>query len=341
MQTRVLIIQTAFFGDVILTLPLAQILKTRLGAEVDFLCIPKTSILVKDNPNIDNVIIFDKKGKDRGLKSFKRLIRKIKFKRYDYVFSPHRSLRSTLLSYFSKSEITVGFDTAALSRLFIKKVKYVKDIHEIQRNLKLLEPIGIEINEIIKPDLYFHEDDVKTVNLLLRQFHISPEDKFVTIAPGTIWQTKRFPEDKIIDVLDMLAGDNVPVVLTGSKQDMELCRFIIDKTKNEKVYNAASKLTILQSAYLIKKSKVILTNDSSPLHLANAVGTKVVAVFGATVPEFGFYPIGKNDKVIQTSGLKCRPCAIHGGNKCPIKTFVCMRNINPADVYNEIKKSLS
>ncbi len=341
MQIRALIIQTAFFGDVILTLPLAQVLKSRLGAEVDFLCIPMTSILVKDNPNIDNVIVFDKKGKDRGLKSFKRLIRKIKFKRYDYVFSPHRSMRSTLLSYFSKSEMTTGFDTAALSRLYTNKVKYINNIHEIQRNLKLLEPAGIEINEIIKPDLYFHEDDVKPVNLLLKQFHIAPDDKFITIAPGTIWQTKRFPEDKIIEVLDILAGDNVPVVLTGSKKDMELCRFIIDKTKNDKVYNASSKLTILQSAYLIKKSRVILTNDSSPLHLANAVGTRVVAVFGATVPEFGFYPIGKNDVVIQTLGLKCRPCAIHGGNKCPIKTFVCMQNINPADVYNEIKKSLS
>ena len=341
MQIRALIIQTAFIGDVILTLPLAQVLKNKLDAEVDFLCIPKTSILLKDNPNIDNIIIYDKKRKDKGVKSFNRISKKIKFRRYDYVISPHRSLRSTLLSYFSKADMTIGFDTAALSKLYNNRVKYIKNIHEISRNLKLLEPIGITCEDIVRPDLFFHDDDIKVVELLLKQFHISMGDKYITIAPGTIWQTKRFPEYKIIEILDKLDDDGVPVVLIGDKSDMELCRFILDSTKNKKVYSAASKLSILQSAYLIKKSGVLLTNDSAPLHLANAVETKVIAVFGATIPEFGFYPYGKNDEVIQTTGLKCRPCAIHGGNKCPIKTFDCMRNIDSDEVYRKIAVSLS
>lgn len=336
MQSRVLIIQTAFYGDVILTLPLVQVLKKKLDAEIDFLCIPKTKVILQNNPYINEVLIFDKRSKDRGIKSFRRIVRKIKFRRYDYVISPHRSLRSTLLSYFSKADLTIGFDTSTLSKLYSKRVNYIKNIHEIQRNLKLLEPLGIEINEIVKPELFIHEEDEKIVNILLKQFDISDNEKFITISPATVWETKRYPERKFIEMLDYLNEDKIPVVLLGGKEDLELCKYIKDKTINKNVFISASKLNILQSAYLIKKSSLLISNDSSPMHLANAVGTKVIAIFGATVPEFGFYPIGKDDIVMQTLGLKCRPCSIHGGDKCPIKTFDCMLNIKAKDIYEKV-----
>jgi heptosyltransferase-2 len=108
----------------------------------------------------------------------------------------------------------------------------------------------------------------------------------------------------------------------------------MSKVKN--VFNVAGKLSLLQSAELIKRSHVIISNDSAPMHLAVAVATPVVAIFGATVPEYGFAPRGAHDIVIETKGLKCRPCSIHGGKTCPIGTFECMIAITPELVVNKV-----
>jgi heptosyltransferase-2 len=127
------------------------------------------------------------------------------------------------------------------------------------------------------------------------------------------------------------------VLLVGSREDEELCREICAMTQTNKVVNAAGKLSLLQSAELIRHCRVLISNDSAPMHLAVAVGTPVVAIFGATVPEFGFAPRGPHDIVIETKGLKCRPCSIHGGKKCPIKTFECMMAITPEIVVKKAK----
>ena len=104
--------------------------------------------------------------------------------------------------------------------------------------------------------------------------------------------------------------------------------------------NVTGTLTITESAELIRRASLLITNDSAPLHIANAVGTDVIAIFGATVPSFGFYPYGKNDFVFETNGLKCRPCSIHGGNKCPVNTFECMNAISEKDIYDKVKEYL-
>ena len=100
-------------------------------------------------------------------------------------------------------------------------------------------------------------------------------------------------------------------------------------------------LTLLQSGELIRRCRVLIANDSAPMHMAVAVRTPVVAIFGATVPEFGFTPLGEHDVVVQTLGLECRPCAIHGGTSCPIKTFVCMKDIQVADVLDRVNDILA
>jgi heptosyltransferase-2 len=260
---------------------------------------------------------------------------------YDLVISPHRSLRSTLLSYFSKAEQTISFDVSAISSLYKTKVAYKSNVHEIIRNLSLLEPIGIIKKDIIAPVLFPSEDDIETAAELLNKFKIGIGEKFITIAPGSVWITKAYPEDKYAKVINILKEFNVKIVIVGGEDDAGLGAMLKVLCKNTNVYNAAGKLSFLQSAELIRRSKVLLTNDSAPLHIGNAMGTKVIALFGATIPEFGFYPIGKDDVVFQTDGLKCRPCSIHGGNRCPIKTFLCMKSIEEADIAMEIMKSFT
>ncbi|MBX7045148.1 MAG: glycosyltransferase family 9 protein [Ignavibacteria bacterium] len=321
MGKRILIIQTAFLGDVILTLPLVQVLKKHLpDSPIDFLCIPSVKDLFKHNPLINKLIVYDKRGED----TFGRIKNEIKGN-YDIVISPHRSARSALLAFSTKAKQRITFNKSSLSFLYTDKIKYETGIHEIQRNLSLLRPLGIDEKEIIRPELFIGDEERKRAQEVLNEYNVS--ENAIALTPGSVWFTKRYPKEKFGRLLELLKQTNEKVFLIGGESDKELGDFLISYSQNENVINTAGKLNVLESAELIRRCRLLITNDSAPLHLANSVGTKVVSLWGATIPQFGFFPYGENDIIIETEGLKCRPCSIHGGDKCPIGTFDCMRNI--------------
>jgi len=326
---KILIIQTAFLGDVILTLPMVQVLKKEYpDCAIDFLCIPSTEILFKHNTLINKLIVYDKRGDD----SFGRVKSEIKNNNYDVVISPHRSARSALITYFSKAKKRISFDKSSLKFLYNNKIPYVAGIHEIQRNLSLLKPLGINEDRIIKPELFLSDEEKNKVDSIFKEENLSDE-KLIALAPGSVWFTKRYPKEKFVKVLNLLSKDNTKVFLIGGKDDIELGEYLMSSSQNKNIMNTIGKLNVLESAELIKRCEVLITNDSAPLHIANSVGTKVISMFGATVPRFGFFPYGEHDVILETEGLKCRPCAIHGGNKCPIGTFICMNNIPEEKIY--------
>jgi len=333
---KILVIQTAFLGDVVLTLPMVQVLKRENpDCEIDFLCIPAMEVLFKNNPLLNKVIVYDKRGSD----SFSKIKSEIKGK-YDVVISPHRSTRSALLAYFSKAKKRITFDKSSLSFLYTDKVKYVQGIHEIQRNLSLLNPLGINEDGIIKPELFLSDIEKNSIDKFLNDNGVNNE-KLIGLAPGTVWFTKQYPKEKFVKVLNLLKDSDASVILIGGKDDIEHGKYLKDNSSNKNIVDAIGMLNVLESAELIKRCEVLITNDSAPLHLANAVETRVVSIFGATIPQFGFFPYGVNDTILETEGLKCRPCSIHGGNKCPIGTFICMNNIQEEKIVQLAGKSLS
>ncbi len=333
---KFLIIQTAFIGDVILTLPMVQVLKRKYTeSTVDFICIPKTAPILDNNPYINEVIVYDKRGEEQGLGAFIKLMKEIRKRGYDTVISPHRYLRSTLISGFSGAKQTIAFDNSTLSGLYKNKVEYGKT-HEIQRNLSLLKPLGIEETEIIKPELFPGADDICAVDKIISGLAIKSDTKFITAAPGSEWFTKRFPKDKFVTLFNIMDKSDLKIVLIGSKGDYKLCEYIASNSTNNNIYIYAGKLDLLQSAELIRRSALLITNDSAPLHIANAVGTKLIAIFGATNQDFGFYPYGIADRVFEISGLGCRPCSIHGGQRCPTGTFDCMLKIDEKEIADAI-----
>jgi len=339
MEKRILVIQTAFIGDVILMLPLVKVLKENYQyCKIDFLCIPQTSNLLENNPNINDVIVYDKNGTDKGTKNLFKIIKTVRKGNYDIILTPHRSFRSAIISFFSNCKTTISFDKSSMSFLYTNRVEYEERSHEIIRNLKLLKPLGINETEIIKPDLYPGEKDKYVVDDFTKKYGISEEEKFISIAPGSVWNTKRFPEEKFVKLLDCFTGDKIKIILIGSESDHKLCESILSSSDNKNICNLAGELSLLQSAELIKRVKLLITNDSAPLHIANSVGTNVIAIFGATTPAFGFYPYGKSDVVYEINGLDCRPCAIHGGNKCPVKSFDCMIRIDEEEIYRTVLK---
>lgn len=334
----ILIIQTAFIGDVVLTLPLAQKIKRYLKqSSIDILVTPKAAGLLVNHPSISKVIPYDKHGKDKGLIKFFQLGKRIKEKQYDLILVPHRSLRSALLTWLLKPNLSIGFDTSAGKKFFKYTVTYSRTSHEIERNLYLLKPLNLPESDFELPILYPTKSDVSAIDSVMWSNDVD-SSKMVAVAPGTIWNTKRWPKEKYAEVCKQLSTESYVVWLIGSKEDKDLCDDIVKGAQSDKVINVAGKLTLLQSAELIRRCKLLISNDSAPMHLAVAVRTPVVAIFGATVPEFGFAPRGEKDTVVEIMGLKCRPCSIHGGKKCPIKTFECMNSITSEMVMEKVKR---
>jgi heptosyltransferase-2 len=147
-----------------------------------------------------------------------------------------------------------------------------------------------------------------------------------------MWPTEYFNE--IIKKLE--TKDNIKVVLIGGKDEEKLD---LIQTKNS--INLIGKTSLLDLAEIMKRADIVLTNDSSPIHIASAFNKPYIfAIFGATVKELGFYPWSKNSEIIENKGLYCRPCGLHGGNNCPEGHFKCMKDIKPEYVYEKIVKKL-
>jgi heptosyltransferase-2 len=191
------------------------------------------------------------------------------------------------------------------------------------------------------PRLYPAEADQKRIDRLLVELEIARPDQLVAVAPGTIWNTKRWLKERFSSLAVNLDEAGLEIVLLGGREDQTLCNEIRTLSGSSHVYNTAGMLNLLQSVELIRRCRILICNDSAPMHMAAAVGTPVVAVFGATVPAFGFGPSGPRDLVVETQGLKCRPCSIHGGETCPIKTFDCMKNISYEHVYQKVMDVLT
>jgi heptosyltransferase II len=338
---KILIIQTAFIGDAILTLPLIQALKKSFPqSSIDVLVIPRAAELFAHHPAISSIIQYDKRGSDKGLKGLRRMRSILRIRKYDLIIVPHRSLRSAILAWVSKPTAAIGFDRSAGRWLFKYIVRYNSSLHEIERNLSLLEPLKLPPLEPELPRLFHSNHDVQIVDAMLRDYGLNSYGKMVAVAPGTVWNTKRWPAERFAALCEQVASDNIAVILVGGREDEALCNEIRDFAHVKNVFTVAGKLSLLQSGELIRRCKVLLSNDSAPMHIAVAMGTPVVAIFGATVPEFGFAPRGPRDVVIETKGLKCRPCSIHGGKTCPIKTFECMFSITTEVVVEILKPFL-
>lgn len=335
----ILVFHTAFAGDIILMLPLVQALKDALpGADITVVCTPAAAGLLRGHPAVAETIPYDKRGRQRGIGGMIAMAALLRRRKFDCAVIPHRSLRSALVCRLAGIPVRIGFASSAGRLLLTDRVRYAKDDHEINRNLALAAPLGIRVTGRPLPRLSRSAEDRRAVDDALRVLLGNsgtgmPRD-CVAVAPGSVWETKRWPEERYAELVRLFVAGGVSVVLVGGEADRSLCRRIAAGA-GARVLDASGKLSFLQSAELIGRCALLVSNDSAPMHLAVAVGTPVVAIFGATAPSFGFGPAGSRDRVVETPGLPCRPCAIHGGRRCPIGTFECMLKIEPPRVLAE------
>lgn len=314
---KILIIQTASIGDVILTTPLVEKLNSLYkDAKIDLLIKKGNESLFKTHPYLNQVILWDKKVKKyQNLIKILLEVRKIK---YDLVINIQRFASTGLITVLSGAKETIGFNKNPFSIFFSsRKAHKIKDriqIHEIERNLSLINHLKTDKKFTVK--LYPSQRDYALVS----QFKTV---RYICIAPASLWFTKQFPKEKWIDFLKVI-NEQYRVYLLGSKNDYELCDSIIKDSGYKNVMNLAGKLTFLESAALMRDAMMNFVNDSSPMHLASAVNAPITAIFCSTIPEFGFGPLSDDSEIIQVSEkLKCRPCGLHGYRKCPKEHFKC------------------
>ncbi|MBI5914091.1 MAG: glycosyltransferase family 9 protein [Bacteroidetes bacterium] len=313
---KILVVQTAFIGDVVLATAVLEKLRLHFpAAKVDFLLRKGNESLLDNHPYLNGVLVWDKKHRKYG--NLFRLIFKVRRNRYDLVVNLQRFFSTGFLTAFSGAKTTVGFDKNLLSFLFKHRVPHgisngEKPIHEVERNLSLI--VQWTDNQFVKPKIYPSKVDFEKVHF--------PE-KHITISPASVWFTKQFPAEKWLVLMNGV-GEGTTIFLLGGKGDVGLCGWLKNQSSHKKIEVKAGKLSFLESAALMQRAAMNFVNDSAPLHLASAVNAHVTAVFCSTVPRFGFGPLSDDATVLETEeNLRCRPCGLHGKKACPEGHFRC------------------
>jgi ADP-heptose:LPS heptosyltransferase len=316
---KILVIQTASIGDVILATPVIEKLHLFFpDARIDLLVKKGNEALFTGHPFLNNVITWNKSN--RKIRNFLWILFDIRKNHYDAVINIQRFALTGFLTAFSGAKIRIGFSKNPFSRFFTSRIKHEirENKHEVERNLRLIK--NLTDSSKTGPKLYPSAKDYK-------KYSGSKDQVYYTISPGSLWITKKYPVNNWVEFVRKINKDS-NVIFLGSKGDNEMCDNIIRLSGHKNSINMAGHLTFLESAALMKDAKMNFTNDSAPMHLASAVNAPVTAIFCSTIPGFGFGPMSDQSFIVEVrQKLACRPCGLHGLKSCPKKHFKCAVNI--------------
>ncbi len=334
-RLKILVIQTAFIGDVVLATGLIEKLHARLPvAEIDFLVRKGNEGLLRDHPYLHEVLTWNKK--EGKLKNLFKLLRLIRSRKYDKVINVQRFAATGILTAFSGAKETIGFDKNPLSFLFSRKVPHIISTaehpkHEIERNNDLVAHFTDATP--FRPVLYPSPKDFEKA----APFQSSP---YICISPASVWFTKQYPAEKWISFIKRLPA-HLQVHLLGAPTDKELCDTIIRASGHAAASNLCGQMDFLQSAALMKGAVMNYVNDSAPMHFASSVNAPVAAVYCSTLPSFGFGPLSDQRFIVEIEEkLYCRPCGLHGLKACPQGHFRCALDIKDEQLLSCLPASV-
>ena len=316
---RILIIQTAFLGDVILASPVWENLHTAFpNAQIDVVVKKGNESLLAGHPFIKNLYIFDKSEK---VKNIWKLSKTLRANKYELILNLQRFASSGLLTFLARGKESRGFAKNPFAFLYTKQYPHEMkpDWHEVDRNLSLISDLVSSPRR--RPQLYPSLDDLKAV-----QMH--QDVPYYCLAPTSVWFTKQAPKKTWLDLMSKLQKPTQRIYLLGAPTDIPYLDQLQKEATDQNVVNLAGKLTLLQSAALMAGAQHNYVNDSGPLHLASATNAPVSAFFCSTIPEFGFGPLSEKASIIEVQGLDCRPCGLHGHKSCPKGHFRCGNELN-------------
>jgi len=340
---RILVIQTAFIGDVVLATAMLENLHAAYpDAKLDILVRQGANELFTNHPYMSQVHVWDKKkNKYQHLFQVLKTIRGIE---YDVVINAQRYLATGIITVLSGAKKTIGFDKNPLSFLFSEVVKHQfggaaqavstapntnatppheTSPHETSRNHTLLA--SLTTAPVAKPALYPSEANFAAV----QKFQSAP---YICMSPGSVWETKKMPAKNWIDLTNAIPT-NYSIYLMGAPNEAALCEEILSAASRGNVFNIAGELNLLEAAALIKGAHLNYVNDSAPMHLASATDAPVTAIYCSTIPAFGYGPLSSVQFIVESpEHLPCKPCGLHGKKACPLGHFNCGNSITTAQL---------
>lgn len=361
---RIVVINTAFLGDLILTIPFLSLLKKKYPkSHIALVC--KKGIgdfFIKLNI-VDDVLEVQKGSRD----DYSTAIQKLNEQPTDFLFCIHRSFRSYLLSLKIRSRMRLGYKLGFNFLGFHRRITRDLSLPEPLRVLQLLSLVDESFADFQTEETKNNDFNIKLSNQQMvpvpewARFPVLPKVidsldrmdsmasfkeetkglKQIAIFPGSVWNTKRWPVKYFYSIVDKLIQTNRAVILMGGPGE-EIYGQIIEKniTTSKKILNLMGKTTVIQSLLILSHCDLVIANDSASAHLAALLGKKILVFFGPTVLNFGYRPWGNSVFVMENNQLSCRPCGSHGPQECPIKTHVCMTSISAESVLNKVESIL-
>lgn len=326
---RILLIRLSSLGDILLTTPILRLLRDHCPqASIEFLVKAAYQDVLRAHPCIDRLIVFNDQ------RPFGQTLRRLRQTRYDVVLDLHRTLRSRLICQGLSAALKLAYHKRVLRRLLL--------VHLGWNTLRAMTPVPelyaaplrrLGINSKL-PSLEMHlaagsQDAIRAY--LAQAFPAAAGRPLLALAPGARWATKRWPVERFATVGQALSQrHHASVVILGDNADTALGQALCQRLQVP-VLNTSGTFSLMQTAALLQQCRLLLSNDSGLMHMAAALNVPVVAVFGPTVQEFGFYPFRAPARVVSTS-LACRPCSTKGSRRCPRGHHQCMLHVSTEQV---------
>lgn len=316
MKTKILIIRFSSIGDIVLTSPVIRCLKQQvINCEVHFITKEVFKETLQNNSYIDKLYTFKKDVSEN--------IIDLKKEKYDHVIDLHHNLRSL------KLKLALGIKSHSFNKLNIEKflavnfksINKLPDEHIVERYFETVKPLGV-LNDGKGLDYFISKKDEFS---LMEKFTQLKSEKYIALVAGGSYYTKQIPLSKLIEICNSTTKQ---FVVLGGKSDEAIAQQLSSECSN--VINACGKLSLNESAYVIKQAETVISSDTGLMHIAAAYNKRIISLWGNTIPEFGMYPYhpGPNSEILEVKNLKCRPCSKLGFKKCPKGHFKCMNEIN-------------
>lgn len=321
---KILVIRFSSIGDVVLTTSVVRCLKKQTNAEIHFITKEGFQTILKNNPYIDKLITIKS--------SIKEVEADLKKEQYDWVIDLHKNIRT--LSLKNKLKVpSRSFPKLNKEKWLLVKFKINKmpKVNIVDRYFETVKHLGV-FNDNLPNDFFIAQES--KVNIP-STFGI--KEKFIAIAIGAQFATKRLPLEKLKEVISKI---NLPIILVGGPTDTELATSIVEGFPAKQILNACGSFSLQESASIVSQASVLLSNDTGLMHIAACFKTPIVSVWGNTVPELGMYPYLPNNSdlfsIHQVENLSCRPCSKIGYKKCPKVHFNCMNLQDSSAIINDI-----
>ena len=375
----VLICQTTYLGDLLLTLPLAIALRNSgLFSRIDMLVRKDLLDVAAGCPAVDHVHTMDKNERSASPSGWYALVREIRTVGYDRAIVLPGSIRTALIPMIAGIPHRVGWDPgtllssqisgvhfpsamsslpyvkagliferlyrastllrSVLPPLYTNVLKRTDGQHRVIDSLNLLHGIWGSLAVVPDPPWVNIPEDIRSgVN---RKVH-EGSDSLIVIAPGATQPTRRWPEDHFEQLARMLSAHGHAIVILGGPLEREAAGRIEARVQSPLVRSVAGDLSIIEALEVVRRAQLVVANDSASVHMASAMGTPAIALFGPTIPAFGFGPLALGSRIMERDALSCRPCTVYGSTTCPVGTHECLRSIMPQDVFDVVLQMIA